>query len=367
MEEMDVVVETTVYYSLFNAIGIIYGEGDGSTTFNLPNLIGKFIEGYTTPGIYKESAIINKTATSSSDPTDGTRLNFIVSDQTGSGEPSNTLTTVQPESLTLIPYIKAYGNIIGEGDLDLTSIDARINTVESSISTLEGKVTTNESSISTLEGKVTANESSISGLTSKVTANESSISGLTSKVTANKSSISSLTSKVTANESSISGLTSKVTTNESSISNLTSKVTANESSISSLTSKVTANESSISELENNQNNYILKSGDRGVIAGYESVNQLSGSQTITINSSDTTYITTSGATTITFTPGDSLKTSTKVIYLTASSTTTLTISGGSWANGGDAPTWGNSGKHLVLVANFIGGRVILSVFDNDDA
>lgn len=33
------------YPSLFAAIGTTYGEGDGSTTFNLPNLVNRFIEG----------------------------------------------------------------------------------------------------------------------------------------------------------------------------------------------------------------------------------------------------------------------------------------------------------------------------------
>lgn len=33
------------YPSLFAAIGTTYGEGDGVTTFNLPNLVNRFIEG----------------------------------------------------------------------------------------------------------------------------------------------------------------------------------------------------------------------------------------------------------------------------------------------------------------------------------
>lgn len=34
------------YAILFRAIGTIYGEGDGSTTFNLPNLVGRFVRGW---------------------------------------------------------------------------------------------------------------------------------------------------------------------------------------------------------------------------------------------------------------------------------------------------------------------------------
>jgi microcystin-dependent protein len=35
-------VSRTTYATLFGVIGTTYGPGDGSTTFNLPNLVGKF-------------------------------------------------------------------------------------------------------------------------------------------------------------------------------------------------------------------------------------------------------------------------------------------------------------------------------------
>ena len=39
-------VSRTVYSSLFAAIGTLYGSGDGSTTFNIPDLRGEFIRGF---------------------------------------------------------------------------------------------------------------------------------------------------------------------------------------------------------------------------------------------------------------------------------------------------------------------------------
>lgn len=42
-------VSRTTYANLFSAIGTAYGVGDGSTTFNLPNLVSKFARGGT-PG-----------------------------------------------------------------------------------------------------------------------------------------------------------------------------------------------------------------------------------------------------------------------------------------------------------------------------
>lgn len=39
-------VSRTTYGSLFTAIGTLYGAGDGSTTFNLPDLRGEFPRGF---------------------------------------------------------------------------------------------------------------------------------------------------------------------------------------------------------------------------------------------------------------------------------------------------------------------------------
>jgi microcystin-dependent protein len=39
-------VSRTTYASLFSAIGTTFGAGDGSTTFNLPDLRGEFVRGW---------------------------------------------------------------------------------------------------------------------------------------------------------------------------------------------------------------------------------------------------------------------------------------------------------------------------------
>jgi len=39
-------ISRTEYTDLFSAIGTLYGTGDGSTAFNVPDLRGEFIRGY---------------------------------------------------------------------------------------------------------------------------------------------------------------------------------------------------------------------------------------------------------------------------------------------------------------------------------
>lgn len=39
-------ISRTTYAALFSAIGTVYGTGDGSTTFNLPDLRGEFVRGW---------------------------------------------------------------------------------------------------------------------------------------------------------------------------------------------------------------------------------------------------------------------------------------------------------------------------------
>ena len=47
------------YAALYAAIGTTYGAGDGSTTFNLPNLVDKFVEGSATSGTVKSAGLPN--------------------------------------------------------------------------------------------------------------------------------------------------------------------------------------------------------------------------------------------------------------------------------------------------------------------
>lgn len=54
-------VSRTTYSALFSAIGTLYGTGDGSTTFTLPNLANKFIMGHGTAGTSKSAGLPNIT------------------------------------------------------------------------------------------------------------------------------------------------------------------------------------------------------------------------------------------------------------------------------------------------------------------
>ena len=52
-------VDRTLYAALFNVIGTTYGSGNSSTTFNLPNLTNKFIQGNATAGTVKSAGLPN--------------------------------------------------------------------------------------------------------------------------------------------------------------------------------------------------------------------------------------------------------------------------------------------------------------------
>ena len=119
------------YPDLFAAIGTTFGSGDGSTTFNLPDLIDRFAEGSSTPGVKREAGLPNIAGVvgpiddySSSNLT-GSFYNAgaigydATSGNTGNGwklgfdaSRSNPIygasETVQPPSLTLLPCIKAF-------------------------------------------------------------------------------------------------------------------------------------------------------------------------------------------------------------------------------------------------------------------
>lgn len=61
-------VSRTTYANLFSKIGTTYGNGDGSATFNLPNLTDKFIQGNNTAGTVKNAGLPNIKASHSIRP-----------------------------------------------------------------------------------------------------------------------------------------------------------------------------------------------------------------------------------------------------------------------------------------------------------
>lgn len=133
------------YAALYAAIGTIFGEGDGETTFNLPDLINRFAQGSSTPGQKLEAGLPNITGEisgvrsgkkyrgsgafsssvisgiSSAAGTDGGQLMIKLncSDSSSIYGASN---TVQPPALTLLPCIKAFDAAANPGLIDITGL-----------------------------------------------------------------------------------------------------------------------------------------------------------------------------------------------------------------------------------------------------
>ena len=123
-------VSRTTYAALFSKIGTYYGAGDGSTTFNLPNTVARFLEGSVAAGTYYEAGLPNITGYFPADTRDmaqgnyggvfsQTYLNAQADGQSGNSrtykytldasKASNVYgasTTVQPPALTVIYCIK---------------------------------------------------------------------------------------------------------------------------------------------------------------------------------------------------------------------------------------------------------------------
>ena len=134
-------ISRTTYAALFDAIGTTWGTGDGSTTFNLPNLIDRVAWGASTVGTYKNAGLPNISGTLGGIGTNNTEANYsgfekysgvftkksdssYAGNMQGSKTPtdnaayevnfnassSNSIygksSTVQPPAATLIPIIK---------------------------------------------------------------------------------------------------------------------------------------------------------------------------------------------------------------------------------------------------------------------
>lgn len=133
--------------AVYEAMGFPWGAGDGSTTFNLPNLIGKFAEGASSAGGYHEAGLPNIKgnflAFNGADGAFNTLSDSRFSQVAGSGHGLATIqfnsrksstiygnsTTVQPPSALLIPYVKAFnGASSNSTDLDITQLANEVAT-----------------------------------------------------------------------------------------------------------------------------------------------------------------------------------------------------------------------------------------------
>ena len=122
-------INRTTYADLFDLIGTTYGSGDGSTTFNVPNLTDKFIQGSGTAGTTKAAGLPNIygkstgfESESGSNTTNGAIKTFKTGTGWGGGSERDyrgiefnaswynsiygASSTVQPPALTMRFYIK---------------------------------------------------------------------------------------------------------------------------------------------------------------------------------------------------------------------------------------------------------------------
>ena len=124
-------VSRTDYAALFAAIGTIYGTGDGVTTFGLPNMGGRFLEGTTytgSVGTYHSAGLPNITGSFTSHGNTGSMVTTgpftngepRIHSNSGGAEDGRTVYmdanrcsslygttgTVQPPSMAALPLIK---------------------------------------------------------------------------------------------------------------------------------------------------------------------------------------------------------------------------------------------------------------------
>lgn len=119
------IVSRSTYSNLYAVLGTKYGAGDGTTTFSIPDLIGKFPEGGSTAGSYKSAGLPNHQHWTTLDsgwgesPFNYVSLKWDNGDRikytgqtvyTSWASQSNSIygasNTVQPASLVLLPLIK---------------------------------------------------------------------------------------------------------------------------------------------------------------------------------------------------------------------------------------------------------------------
>ena len=149
------VVSRTTYPDLFSAIGTTFGEGDGNTTFCLPDLMERFAQGSETPGTVKAAGLpdLNGTITfhgddasviydmdgvfDAGDNLSGYRAASVLPGSTshhmvnfsasGSNPVYGAAAGIQPPALTLLPCIKAFDAMTSPGLIDVAQLVQKVS------------------------------------------------------------------------------------------------------------------------------------------------------------------------------------------------------------------------------------------------
>lgn len=118
-------VSRTTYAALFAAIGTVYGVGDGTTTFNLPDLRGRVIAGLDNMGGSAAGRLTNS-------GTGNPDINGSVLGAAG-GTDRLALTEAQMPSHTHSAYNQSAGGILNNGATTYTTTQGNANTTSSSV------------------------------------------------------------------------------------------------------------------------------------------------------------------------------------------------------------------------------------------
>jgi uncharacterized coiled-coil protein SlyX len=184
----------------------------------------------------------------------------------------------------------------------VSSLDTRVTTTESSITSQASDITTLQSDLTTAEGDITANASAVSSLTTRVTTAEGNITSQASSITSLQSDLSALDTDVTANASAVSSLQTTVSVIDGEVTAISSDVTSLTTTVGNNTTDITTNASSINGIEGK---YSVKIDNNGYVSGFgliSTANDATPYSTFTITADAFKIVDTSSGTATPYSP-----------------------------------------------------------------
>jgi predicted nucleic acid-binding Zn-ribbon protein len=287
-------VSRSEYSDLFNAIGTLFGAGDGTTTFNLPDLRGEFIRGWDhNRGVdvgrgfgtaqadaikdhkhfrnvdrVKEGPILSETQGVNKNYglaiQSGFRYDYYPTDGQKTGPMENGDTETRPRNIAMLPCIrvKPVEKSLTEA---VASLEARMSTAEPKIDANMVQISCVKSKISTIDTQVTAIQSAISDLQTvdsqildQLTLIQQTIDSLKSDIAEIKEVISmayvtqeelnAVVTRINALESNVTGLQSSLDNLNEALSNLNALASNLETSVSDLGEAVSNLDNTVAQL-----------------------------------------------------------------------------------------------------------------------
>lgn len=141
-----------------------------------------------------------------------------------------------------------FGKSVADNLTKVTSIDSRLSSMDTMLTSVNSKVTSVDSRLSSMDTMLSSVNSKVTSVDSRLTSMDTMLSSVNSKVTSIDSVVSSVNSKITSVDSRLSSMDTMLSSVNSKVTSVDSRLTSMDTMLSSVNSKVTSVDTKVTSI-----------------------------------------------------------------------------------------------------------------------